>query len=456
MKIRVIHIILICILIILIPVFILVYNLYKENTLNLSNKSNEKINDIDEFNNIDFEEDIGIATLLKYYNNRIYGKLGNDEYLLYDFNEDGKLDCMIIRKNTDYLYESNSNNTSIDFYELSEESDEAEKIDSIYYYVEYSLASLNYAFVNNNETNEKELFFEYSGGDGLCYEFLELFKIKISKNFEISKEDIVSYSCNSELEEKLRDEIRKDTSLTENELDTKLYEAHTLTYEIDDKIVTEEDYNSLIKSLKDKYDLLCKSEKKSNLLNTLFNLTKEEKDYMLKNVLENQDVIIDGDISDGNNIFAFYDIDNDGNLDALYLDKATTLISIYFNSDNKLHFINQMKYNLDLFGLSIVKDNNTGINELYLSIAYACGDSGVSEVCKLEYNKEEKNVEYLNVLMHGDGGYYEDGDENSEFIEYNNYYINGEECSEKEYNEYQDKLENSYTLVKEIGSENPL
>ena len=137
MKIRVIHIILICILIILIPVFILVYNLYKENTLNLSNKSNEEINDIDEFNNIDFEEDIGIATLLKYYNNRIYGKLGNDEYLLYDFNEDGKLDCMIIRKNTDYLYESNSNNTSIDFYELSEESDEAEKIDSIYYYVEY-------------------------------------------------------------------------------------------------------------------------------------------------------------------------------------------------------------------------------------------------------------------------------------------------------------------------------
>ena len=75
MKIRVIHIILICILIILIPVFIFVYNLYKQNTLNLSNKSNEEINDIDEFNNIDFEEDIGIATLLKYYNNRIYGKV---------------------------------------------------------------------------------------------------------------------------------------------------------------------------------------------------------------------------------------------------------------------------------------------------------------------------------------------------------------------------------------------
>ena len=289
----------------------------------------------------------------------------------------------------------------------------------------------------------------------MCYEFLELFKINISKDLEVSKEDIVSYSCNTELEEKLRDEIRKDTSLTENELDTKLYEAHTLTYEIDDKVATEEDYNLLIKSLKDKYDLLIKPDNNSNLLNTLFNLTKDEKDYMLQNVIGNKDVIIDGDISDANNIYAFYDIDNDGDFDAVYLDKASTVMSIYFNTDNKLHFINQVKYNLDLFGISIVKDNDTGINELYISIAYACGNSGVSEICKFEYNKEKKTVEYLNVLMHGDGGYYEDGDENSEFIEYNNYYINGEECLEKEYNEYQNKLKNSYTIVKEIGTENP-
>ena len=44
--------------------------------------------------------------------------------------------------------------------------------------------------------------------------------------------------------------------------------------------------------------------------------------------------------------------------------------------------------------------------------------------CKIEYNKEKGTAEYLNVLMHGDGGYYEGGDENSEYIEYNNYYIN--------------------------------
>ncbi len=261
---RKIIIIIAIILIVLILCFSLSNKKSESNIVNESDITNDLVdNNVEEqsISKVELKKSLGatkcqdvsddeIKNLMKTYTeSTVYVKnewYPTEIYLVFDFNNDENMECILIYNNKLYLYQLVDDEAQIVF------SKEAEN------------GVFNIFEVTNNETEEKEILITDEFADGLCYEASIIDLMRIEEDM-IVFEKLSTYSCDQEKEISAREAIEANPNLTETEREDAYINAHTLKYRVYGEEATEKEFNNFIKDLKTKYTLLTKSNEYSEL-----------------------------------------------------------------------------------------------------------------------------------------------------------------------------------------------
>ena len=99
--------------------------------------------------------------------------------------------------------------------------------------------------------DKTKLFVETSFGDGLCYESDTIYEVKLVDN-KFQVKTLGSYTCDEEEETRKRSALGNGASIEDEA------SAHTLKYIVDDKVVSKEEYDNVIKEYKDIHELVKK------------------------------------------------------------------------------------------------------------------------------------------------------------------------------------------------------
>lgn len=107
----------------------------------------------------------------------------------------------------------------------------------------------------NIDTNKDKYFLSKYIADGLCYEDFKVYTLEKAGN-KLLLNEILWYTCDSEIEETLRAEILKNNTLTDEEHLTEMIVAHTVKYNVEGNKADEVKYNTYVNSMKKKYELI--------------------------------------------------------------------------------------------------------------------------------------------------------------------------------------------------------
>ena len=178
---------------------------------------------------LDLNKDLGAAELknkqtaldVTYINNLIENYNGTDkhiikkisdlndaQYYLFDFENNGEMECVIVYDFKLYMYrKSEQKVTTINDFRENR---------TIYE-------------VKNKLTGENELFIKTYNSNGICFEDMSLKTIKIEDN-KIVIRPIIGYSCDTEKENKLREEINNNSKMDVTQKEEAIKDAHSLQY----------------------------------------------------------------------------------------------------------------------------------------------------------------------------------------------------------------------------------
>ena len=203
----------------------------------------------------DISEEDYIFELLNNLNDKSYISRGikrtDDEkrYFLIDIDNDDNMECFATTEGTVKIFKNDNGKLKTLFF--------AEKENDGPYAVDFYI-------VKNKETNSYEILYEDDYADGICTTDYTVYRIKFENNSFINKK-MFKYECDDELESKKIAEKEKYNNYTAEDRVDMIANSHTLKYEVDDKVVTEKEYNKYVKQFIQNYDLVFKTNENSEL-----------------------------------------------------------------------------------------------------------------------------------------------------------------------------------------------
>lgn len=162
-----------------------------------------------------------------------------------------------------------------------------------------------------------------------------------------------------------------------------------------------------------------------------------------QNMLDNKtDIISKTEDESYETFFVTFDIDNDEKVEGFFLNTKEKNIIIYKEIDNDLKEVSSIEYEYDLPTFYILKNNETEVEELYVSGVLACGDSGTYLIQKIE--KENDSFALTTICQQSDSAI----EENNQYISQNTYSVNGAECSYEEYTSFYQSFKEDHTIIR--------
>jgi len=174
-----------------------------------------------------------------------YDDIPYARYIFFDFDEDGTPECIAcdLAKNKARVYETKDGYLNVQSLDL----------------VGGSMDARDLYIVQDNKTEKRKLVYDHAFADGLCFSSRYVSFVEYNDGKITTGKNIMEYSCDQELEDKLRDEIENNPNLTDEEKDEKVSNAefHRLEYKVEEKKVSEKEFEKYKNNFKEKYSILA-------------------------------------------------------------------------------------------------------------------------------------------------------------------------------------------------------